>query len=147
MLSKGKGTAPCSAHTSCPSSEATAPGDAGVGDEADPSLPVSIPSVSQVHLHCAGDQRSCCCTRGRICLSWNLGNAADACSIQHLSCKSRCCSCNNKSPFCRIHGKKRQEPSPGLPSVSILSTPTHCSAMQRFNLAPPDPTFTPHRSR
>lgn len=37
MLSKGKGTAALSADTRCPSSEATAPGDAGVGDEAGPS--------------------------------------------------------------------------------------------------------------
>lgn len=106
MLSKGKGTAPCSAHTRCPSSEAAAPGDAAGGDEAGPPLHVSIPSGSQVHLHCAGDRRSCCCTRGRIWLSWNSGNAAGECSIRYLCCKSRCCSCNSKSPSCRIRGKK-----------------------------------------
>lgn len=36
-----------------------------------------------------GDQRLCSCARTGICLSWNLGNASDECSIQHLDCKSQ----------------------------------------------------------
>lgn len=65
---------------------------------------------------CAGDQRSRSHARVRICLSWNLGNAADECSIQHLDCKSRRALATVRALFAGyVENRKRQEPSPGCP--------------------------------
>lgn len=50
MLSKGKATALLSAAAHCPSSEATTPEDAGVGDKAGPPPHLSTPAVFWVHL-------------------------------------------------------------------------------------------------
>lgn len=140
MLSKGKGTALLSAETRCPSSEATAPGDAGIGDEVGPSLQLSTPSVSRVHLlmgpHCAGDQRSCSCARARICLSWNLGNAADECSVQHLDCKSQCAFATVRALFAGYvekykAGAKSRLPTPWGKRCGYLAT-------SPFQKAPPE---------
>jgi len=60
--------------------------------------------------------RGCSCARAWICLSWNLGNAADECSNPTSRLQISMCSCNSKSPFFRTCGKKaRQEPRPGCP--------------------------------